>query len=125
MKKMIICTAAFAFAFTCAVAGVSVASNHGPAEMTLIDSGKKPAHFPHKAHQDREKCDACHHTKNADGSKGPYVAGKEEKCGTCHNKSMANKKLGSFKNAAHKLCKTCHKAKKAPTKCSTCHPKKK
>jgi len=122
---MIICTAAFAFAFTCAVAGVSVASNTGPADITLSDTGKKPAQFPHKAHQDREKCDACHHTQNADGTQGPYVAGKEAKCKTCHNKDMANKKLGSLKKAAHKRCKGCHKAKGAQTKCSTCHPKKK
>ncbi|MDH3394427.1 MAG: cytochrome c family protein [Desulfobulbaceae bacterium] len=121
MKKMIICTAAFAFAFTCAVAGVSVAANHGPAEMTLSDTGKKPAHFPHKAHQDRGKCADCHHT---DGTPGSYVAGKEAKCSTCHNKDMANKKLASFKNAAHAKCKGCHKEHKAPTKCGTCHPKK-
>ena len=121
MKKMIICTAAFAFAFTCAVAGVSVASNAGPAEMTLSDTGKKPAHFPHKAHQDRSKCSECHHT---DGTPGSYVAGKEAKCSTCHNKKMANKKMDSFKKAAHKKCKGCHKAKGAPTKCGTCHPKK-
>ena len=123
MKKMIICTAALAFAFTCAVAGASFAGNAGPAEITLSDTGKKPAHFPHKAHQDREKCESCHHTKNADGTQGPYVAGKEAKCKTCHNSEMANKALGSLKQAAHARCKGCHKEKGAPTKCNACHVK--
>ena len=121
MKKSIICTAAFAFAFTCAVAGVSMAANSGPAEMTL--GSKKPVHFPHKAHQDRGKCADCHHTKKADGTQGPYAEGQEKKCDECHNKDMANKELNSFKNAGHKLCKDCHKKNKVATSCKTCHTK--
>ncbi|MDH5297393.1 MAG: cytochrome c family protein [Desulfobulbaceae bacterium] len=125
MKKSIVCAAAFAFAFTCAVAGVSVskAANAGPAEMVLKDTGSKPATFAHKAHQDRAKCADCHHSKTADGKKGPYVAGQEKKCSTCHNKDMANAKLNSFKNAAHEACKGCHKAKNGPMKCNDCHKK--
>lgn len=127
MKKMIICTAAFAFAFTCAVAGVSVAATGGSENLVIQGpGGKKEVHFPHHKHQANYSCETCHHTKNADGSQGPYVAGKEAKCDTCH-------KLGKPSDNMHKRCKTCHAeekkaGKKAPTSCSggsSCHPKSK
>lgn len=122
MKKSIICTAAFAFAFTCAVAGVSMAADPGPAEMTM--GTKKPVHFPHAAHQKSQKCASCHHSQNADGTQGPYVEGQEKKCEECHNKDFANKKLDSFKDVGHKMCKSCHKKNKVSTSCKVCHPKK-
>jgi len=125
MKKMIICTAAFAFAFTCAVAGISVAATGG-AESLIIKGpgGKKEVNFPHHKHQGTYKCETCHHTKNADGSMGPYVAGKEAKCDTCH-------KLGKPSDNIHQKCKGCHKTEKAagknaPTSCGmsgSCHQK--
>lgn len=128
IKKSVICAAAFAFVFSLTVAGgVSLAADAGPVEMTLKTAkGKKPATFPHKKHQDMLKCGDCHHTKTADGKKGPYVAGKEGKCESCHDgKSIANKKVANYMKAAHENCKGCHKAqKKGPTKCAGCHPKK-
>jgi len=125
-KKIVLCVAAMALALTVA-AGVSLANN-GPAEMVLKTSaGKKPAQFPHKAHQDLMECATCHHTKNADGSKGPYVAGQEGTCESCHDGSMPGK-VKDYKGAAHENCKGCHKAgyngKNGPTKCGGCHVKK-
>lgn len=117
---------AIVFCLALITAGISVA-NTGEAEMVLkTASGKKPAAFPHKKHQDSMECASCHHTKDATGKQGPYVAGEEKKCESCHNKDMANPKLNSFKNAAHALCKECHKkaakeGKNAPTKCTGCH----
>ena len=129
MTITVACILAFCFALV--TTDVSVAKNMGAAELTLTTKkAKKPSVFPHKAHQDQFPCAECHHTKNANGSKGPYVEGQEGKCESCHNKEMANKKLASFKNAAHANCKECHKkmkkeGKKAPTKCTGCHVKKK
>jgi hypothetical protein len=126
-KKIVICVAALALAFTVA-AGVSVAGNTGP-EVAKIDTPKKggtAVTFPHKAHQAMMECAACHHTKNADGTQGPYEAGKEAKCATCHDGSLA-KDVATAKKAAHKNCKGCHKkgldGKTGPTKCGDCHKK--
>ena len=103
MKKSLIYAAAFAMMFTFSVGG-AMAEDKGPAEMTLKTAkGKKPAVFPHAAHQTGGKvtCDNCH-------------------------KDLDVKKMATDKNYAHKEgCKNCHKAMKAPKKCTTCHPKKK
>lgn len=120
---------AFVLCFTMVIGGTSFADN-GPADMVLKTAkAKKPAAFPHKKHQDMYKCAECHHTKDATGKQGPYVAGEEKKCVICHNKTdMTDKKLNSFKNASHANCKECHKkaakdGKNAPTKCTGCHVK--
>jgi len=120
LKKALLLTAACALAFTVST-GVSFADN-GPEEMVLkTAAGKKPSAFPHKAHQEKNECAACHHSQNADGTKGPYVAGEEKKCESCHNDSFANAKLNSFKAIAHERCKGCHKEKGVSTSCKTCH----
>ena len=102
MKKVIIFGVAVVFLCVAGVAGMSIASDEkGPADITLkTEQGKKPAQFPHAAHQERIECDKCH--KDANYAKGAWT-----------------------KDAGHKLCKDCHKANNAPTKCGTCHPKKK
>ncbi len=121
---------AVVFCLAMLTAGVTVASDAGPADITMKSAkAKKPATFPHKKHQDMFKCDQCHHSDDA-GKKGPYMAGKEAKCASCHNKEMGNAKLNNLKKAGHALCKKCHtkskkEGKKAPTKCTGCHPKKK
>ena len=131
MKKIIICATAFALVFGFAFASNSIASDKGPEVMILKTAkAKKPATFPHKKHQDMMECKECHHTMNADGTQGPYVAGQEHKCETCHDgKKIKNKKVSKFMKAAHKKCKGCHKAgyngKKGPKKCPACHVKKK
>lgn len=129
MKKTIIVTAAFAFVFSLAVAGISVAADAGPAELVLkTAAGKKPANFGHKKHQASLKCGDCHHGKAADGTKANYADGQAiGKCESCHNDTMKNEKLNSYMKAAHVNCKDCHKAeeakgKAAPTKCTGCHP---
>ena len=128
-KTSIICAAAFAMVFSFGVISSSLAANTGPAEMTLNSPDqKKPAHFPHKMHQDIMECSVCHHTMTADGKQGPYVAGEEKPCESCHNKDFPNAKLNSFMKVGHERCKGCHKegykGKNGPTKCTGCHIKK-
>ncbi|MBU0481387.1 MAG: cytochrome c family protein [Proteobacteria bacterium] len=108
--------------------GASVAGNAGP-ETVKIDTPKKggtSVNFDHKKHQGMAECAACHHTKNADGSKGAYEAGKEAKCASCHDGSLKDD-VADAKKAAHKNCKGCHKdgvdGKTGPTKCDGCHTK--
>lgn len=121
-------SAAITLCFTFAMAH-NASANSGPEEIVLKTAkARKPALFPHKKHQDMYECATCHHTKDAAGKQGPYVAGEEKKCESCHNKDMANNKLNSFKSAAHARCKECHKkaqkeGKDAPTKCTGCHVK--
>lgn len=127
MKYSVI--AAMALFIAMMASGVSFAANSGPEEITLQTAeAKKPAHFPHKKHQETIKCEVCHHTMDATGKKGPYVEGQEKKCATCHNKDFANPELNSLKAVGHARCKECHKkmekeGKNAPTKCTGCHVK--
>jgi len=130
MKKSIILGVVLAFLCTIGLAGIGMAADKGPADITLTTvKAKKPAVFPHAKHQEKLKCGECHHSKDADGKQVPYTEGQKiEKCETCHNAAAGMpKKLSSFKGAAHVNCKNCHKktdAKKL-NKCSVCHPKKK
>jgi hypothetical protein len=95
----------------------------GPADITLeTESGRKPADFPHRQHQESYSCTACHHA-----NEGVMTI---DKCANCHNKDIDNASVNSFKKAAHSMCKDCHKkvndeGMDAPIKCSGCHTKKK
>ena len=101
MKKAIIYAVAVVFLSVAGFAGMGMASDDkGAAEYTLAtEAGKKPATFPHAAHQERIESDTCH--KDANYTPGAWT-----------------------KDSGHALCKDCHKANKASTKCGTCHPKK-
>ena len=119
-------TMSLAFAVSMSFAEV----DKGPAEITLNADGKKPAIFPHAAHQEKNTCGECHHYEEA----GAQVAcmddtlDKISKCDTCHNAEFKNEKLRTWKDIGHGNCKACHtkmKADGAPTKCGACHPKKK
>ena len=104
----------------------------GPAEITLNADGKKPAVFPHAAHQEKlGDCGTCHHYVDKDGIRNPCDDGTPQeyfaKCDSCHNADFANEKLRTWKDIGHGLCKDCHTKMKdqgAPTKCGDCHPKK-
>ncbi len=133
IKKTIVCATAFAFLAGFTVASPVMASDPGPADITMVSTidvptKPKPAIFPHKVHQDVEGslCADCHHSADADGKKVDYVDGQEvAKCETCHNKAAAFDpllKISSLKNAAHNNCKGCHKEKGMETKCASCHP---
>lgn len=133
MKKLVILGAAVAFLCATGLVSMTMAEgDKGPAEITINADGKKPALFPHAEHQSRLKCADCHHSKGDDGSQVAYTDGqKVEKCASCHNtdtlagKMAGTNKLDTLKGAGHALCKECHKKEeKAPTKCTTCHPKK-
>ena len=83
----------------------------GPADVILKTSlGRKPAHFPHKIHQDKYTCGTCHHGKDSSGMLARYT---EEttiyKCTTCHNANMPNEELNNFQSIGHKLCRECHR----------------
>lgn len=133
MKKALIIVAAVAFVFSTGLASMSMASEKGPAEITLqstIDGAKtpKPAVFPHAKHQETLKCGECHHGKGDDGKRVDYTEGMAiQKCESCHNKAAGMPKgLETFKDVAHQKCKGCHKetGNKELTKCNTCHAKK-
>jgi formate-dependent nitrite reductase cytochrome c552 subunit len=116
VKKIVLCAAVLAM-----VCGFSAISMAGEGSETITfdtaKKGKTTVTFQHWTHQGRMECAECHHTKNADGTKGPYVAGQEAKCATCHE-------LGSMKDNIHVNCKGCHKdGGKGPTSCGDCHKK--
>lgn len=133
-NRMLICI----FAAVClCIAGISIAADTGPAEMTLKtekDGAKKPkpAVFPHAKHQEIAQCGECHHGAQ-DGKQVAYTDGMEiQKCESCHFKgSGMPEKLETFKDVAHINCKDCHKkaAEEKPelaekfSKCMPCHPK--
>lgn len=139
LKKILACGVMSLFLMSCAATLAFAAADQGPAEITLGESGKKPALFPHKKHQDTLKCADCHHGM-ADGKQVPYVEGQKiEKCDTCHNATVLAGKmkdklaLDTLKGAGHGNCLECHKEKAAADpalkekkidKCNTCHPKK-
>ena len=140
LNKLVVSVVAAAFLSAGAVVG-AMAADKGPAEITLGATGKKPAVFPHKAHQDRGlACGECHHTMTADGKQAPYTDGMTiQKCETCHNpekmagKTKGTNQLDTLKGAGHGKCQECHKAEFAkdpskeqlkPTKCATCHSQK-
>jgi len=136
MKKIMLFLAAAAFVSVTCLAGVTLAEEKGPAEITLNPDGKKAAVFPHAKHQERLKCGECHHSKGDDGKQVAYKEGQKiEKCATCHTGDMLKGKVKgktAMKRAGHGNCLACHKeeakkdaAKKNLKKCSTCHPKKK
>ncbi|MCF8056595.1 MAG: cytochrome c family protein [Desulfocapsa sp.] len=132
MKKVTCYAVVAVLALGLCFAGASIASDKGPADITLestIDKAKKAkiAQFPHAKHQETLKCAECHHSKGADGKQVAYVEDQKiEKCESCHNKAAGMpKEVATFKDAAHANCKECHKAKdKALAKCTVCHPKK-
>ena len=124
-KKIVLCLAVLAM--VCGFATISIAGE-GPETVTIETPKKKvkknpsSVAFPHWAHQTKFECAECHHTKNADGSQGPYAAGKEASCKSCHDGSIANKKVATAKKAAHVNCKGCHKkTDKKMASCGYCH----
>ncbi|MDW7773404.1 MAG: cytochrome c3 family protein [Desulfobulbaceae bacterium] len=108
MKKVVILGVAVAFLCAAGFSSMTLAEDEdkGPAEITLqTEEAKKPAVFPHAAHQERIECAKCHEDPN-------YVPG------------------AWTKEAGHALCQECHKnvedaeQAKELKKCTTCHPKK-
>ncbi|SDP18693.1 cytochrome c3 family protein [Desulforhopalus singaporensis] len=140
LKKILACSAIAMLVLT-GSAVLSMGSDTGPEEITMVGSKSakpKPAVFPHKMHQEKFECAECHHGM-ADGKQVPYAEGMEiQKCETCHNEEVlagktADKlKLDTIKGAGHGNCLACHKemvkkdaelkAKKINS-CKTCHQK--
>ena len=129
-KKLLVLLAAITLTMSFALKiSKSAASddNKGPEEMVLNSEGKKPAKFPHAAHQKKlSDCGTCHH-KEVDGKR--VALGSDElamiaKCDSCHNADFPNEKLRQWKDIGHGQCKDCHNKMKdegAPTKCTDCH----
>lgn len=131
VRKILVCSAVSLLLLSGGIATSVLASDAGPAEIVLAEGGKKPATFPHKAHQDKFECGECHHGM-ADGKQVPYAEGMEiQKCETCHNKDVlagktaGKEKLDTLKGAGHANCLECHKKSdnKELKKCGTCHKK--
>lgn len=135
-KQTIISGAVMAITFS-AFLGAGMVSASGPAtppqdEITI--AGKKPARFSHPTHLNLGlDCASCHHDKKHEPldavAIGEMSDFSELKCATCHNKQHPNKDLQKAKDIFHAKCKDCHKkgfaGKKGPTKCTSCHLKKK
>lgn len=124
-KKIVLCAAVLAM--VCGFSAFTIAGGSGPESVTFDTpkKGKTTVNFQHHVHQGKFECAECHHSKNADGTQGAYVAGEEKKCASCHE-------LGSSKDNVHVNCKGCHKAeeKKDPalkakkiSSCKSCHKK--
>ena len=103
-------------------------------EQKITITGKKPATFDHKSHIKLDiSCGKCHHDINHNPLTAEAIGGLPDgdrlQCGSCHTKDFNNKKLRKRKDVFHARCKGCHKqgidGKKGPTKCSSCHIKKK
>ncbi len=113
-----------ALLFGLVMAGAAFANN-GPETIVLDEGGKKgTVIFSHQKHQEKIKCDACHH---GPGHSAYKEGMKIDKCAACHNKQNPEmpKKLQKTMNVFHKNCKNCHKKEGAgPTKCGACHKKK-
>ena len=135
-KKMRVTGAVFAMTLSAILlAGVSLAVSavNAPQEDVIID-GKKPARFNHLTHLNLGlDCASCHHDNkhaplSADGI-GALNDTNSLKCVSCHNSQHTNKDLRKAKDVFHAKCKECHKkgfaGKKGPTKCTSCHLKKK
>ena len=104
-----------------------------PQEEIIID-GKKPARFSHPTHfQLGLDCASCHHDKEHTPLSAEAIGALSDtgslKCVSCHNSEHPSKDLQKAKDIFHAKCKTCHKegfaGKKGPTKCTSCHLKKK
>ena len=129
-KKSLILLVVAAFVMSLGIGVTMSLADNGPAEITLNADGKKPAVFPHAAHQAKNACGECHHYQDDAGAQvacGDDSLDKIAKCDTCHNAEFKNEKLRTWKDIGHGNCKACHtkmKADGAPTKCGGCHPKK-
>lgn len=126
----------FALALTaCLGAGMVTAgaAATAPQEEITID-GRKPARFSHPTHLNMGlECATCHHDQNHDPLTAEQIGQMSDtsslQCVTCHNSDHPNKDLQRAKDIFHARCKDCHKegynGKNGPTKCTSCHLKKK
>ena len=110
MKKQIVCL--MAAGIMAGVSAVAMASG-APETINLMEKygikGKKPAViFPHKLHQEKNKCTDCHTS-----DKGGALKVKIEKT------------TGMSNDFHKKFCWPCHVEKKVPKgkACGTCHKK--
>jgi len=101
-------------------------------EITI--KGKKPARFSHEKHLGMGMdCAQCHHNDKHEPLTAEAIGGMADtsvmQCASCHKKGFQNSKLQKRKSVFHARCRECHKAgfndKKGPTKCNSCHIKKK
>ncbi len=107
-----------------------------PEKFTIDDCAKKKTavEFPHKAHFEVTKCETCHHTNKGLTAEN-YAKMDVKACAVCHlNPEKAEtpdcSQMSPKTNPFHIRCVGCHKETKAkdaetkaPTKCTSCHPK--
>lgn len=106
----------------------------GAPEDEIVIEGRKPAHFNHTTHITLGlSCATCHHDQDHQPLTAEAIAALADatglQCVSCHNSDFANGELQKAKDVFHARCRTCHKegyqGKNGPTKCSSCHIKKK
>lgn len=128
-KRSLVLLVVAAFVMSLGLGVTLSLADNGPAEIILNADGKKPATFPHAAHQAKNDCGTCHHYQDDAGARVPCgddSLDKISKCDSCHNADFPNEKLRAWKDIGHGLCKDCHTKMKdagAPTKCGDCHKK--
>jgi hypothetical protein len=82
-------------------------------------------HFRH-VQDEKNKCEACHHSYNEQTEKLYYKKGEEASCLYCHGEKPVGK-AAPWQNAAHNACVLCHKGlvdkneKAGPVECAGCH----
>ena len=121
----------------------SVAGDDTRPVETILKTANIPTNFNHEQHQELFECADCHHSRNSDGTKGPYIEGEEQACVTCHNsKDMSDgivrgeNKLNTYEGLGHASCVGCHykilkegkvsgPTKRGNGKCIACHPSQK
>ena len=142
-KKSIIIVSLVAFTMSL-ILGVTIsfAIDRGPEEIKLNTEGKRPAILSHYKHQERMKCEYCHHNVDKDDVVYDCGDGTDEtciqKCNSCHNPSWMSdwykstdtgndlkkkEDLDNWKEIGHELCKNCHTANGITSRCRGCHPK--
>ena len=135
-KQMIVSRAALTMALSiCIGAGIVLAGTPVTAPQNeLTIAGKKPARFNHPTHLNMGlDCASCHHDKEHAPLSAEAIGELSDvsvlRCVSCHNSQNTNKDLQKAKDVFHAKCQTCHKegfaGKKGPTKCTSCHLKKK
>jgi hypothetical protein len=121
---LVIAGIAVAGAFPCHV----WAQQSAPDTIVMSGPTSGPVTFPHKAHEARAECMACHHASKPElPATNEYAA-----CHSCHTETVEAPLVTNRRDAFHDrrarqgLCVDCHTTEAAagkvtPARCSSCH----
>lgn len=121
---LVIAGVALAGAFPCHL----MAQQAAPDTLVMEGPTAGPVTFPHKAHEERAECIACHHASR------PELPGTTEyaACHSCHTETVEAPLVTNRRDAFHDrrarqgLCVDCHTTEAAagtvtPARCTSCH----